>query len=720
MAGGATQEQEEDRAWETVLTNGARLMFLGSVPLGLQFVISTPGIPMRSVVAMVFVTAVAAVASFARFVSLAVRGYVLGAALLCFATVITHDLGPRPAAVLALQTASLIAALLYGWKVGVGVQAISSAFFFIAGITAPARAAAGFAADLGRTEAWVRMALTQFVLGGVLIVVVATAFRRVAESLRRARAAEAGIREGDERLRFALDAAAVGTWSMDVKSGVVDWSRNVDRVVGVDRERLPRNREEALALIHPDDRPAGAAAFDDVLSGRTPELRTDHRLLTPDGRVIWVETRARIRRDSRTGAPRLTGTMVDVSARLEAEARRAQAQATLLVLAGSAAVRRGDREAALRELTEAGTRLLGAARCGVWLLEEDGRVLRCVHLHEAESGDHARGPAIDAAAAPAYFEALTGARCIAAADAAADPRTRELGAGYLAPNQIAALLDAPIFLEGRVAGVLCHEHVGREPRVWTDEEEELAGSLADCVARALEALARAEARERLQRAYDELGALSRRMETAKEEERRRIAHELHDELGQTVTAMKINLQLAGAPDAPPPAPGWVADMVGLADRTIQVVRALSHSLRPPLLDELGLVAALRAFLEEQGWRANLSCKLDAPEDLGKLPPEIEIVAFRVVQEAVTNAVRHAQARSVRVSIARAEGTLRVSVRDDGRGFDVEAAFARAIDGGNLGLVGMRERARALGGKFEVRGKAGDEGGAQVSVELPVA
>jgi signal transduction histidine kinase len=491
----------------------------------------------------------------------------------------------------------------------------------------------------------------------------------------------------------------------------------------VPREALPRTRAESLALVHPDDREAVAAEIADVEAGRSPDFRAEHRLITAEGRVRWVDTRARIRSDGRTGARRLTGTMVDVTARRTLEARRREAQGTLLALAGSAAVRRGDRAAALRELTEAGTSLLGTARAGLWLLEEGGASLRCLDLYEARPGRHSSGAAVAVGSAPAYFEALARQRAIAADDARTDPRTRELDAGYLTPLGISAMLDAPVFLEGRMAGVICHEHVGSAPRAWTAEEQGLAGSLADCAARALEALARADGRARLERAYDELGALSRRMETAKEEERRRIAHELHDELGQTVTAMKINLQIAAGAAGAGGNPGagrdtgWIADMVALADRTIEVVRHLAQSLRPPLLDELGLSAAVRGFLEQQERHAGLRWTLEAPEELRALPDEIAMAAFRVVQESVDNALQHAHARAVAVTLRRAAERLEIVVRDDGGGFDVEAALARALDGNSLGLVGMRERARALGGKFSVSSRLG--AGTEVRVELPL-
>jgi PAS domain S-box-containing protein len=708
---------DDSRWWDGLVTNVGRLMFATVATLGTQFLLTEPVLPRSTYFGMAQIAWLTAVAAFARPLRWKLRGILLVVALLVFGFIGDHDVGPRPAVLLSFETAAVLTALMFGGRAGMAVQGAAALALFVAGHLARPQAAALLAADIGRTSTQVRMSFAYFLIGGVTVVLVSAAFRRMGQSLAQTRAAEGALRESDERLRFALDAAAVGTWSMDLASGLVDWSRNVDRVLGVPREALPRTRAESLALVHPDDREAVAAEIADVEAGRTPDFRAEHRLITAEGRVRWVDTRARIRTDGRTGARRLTGTMVDVTARRTLEARRREAQATLLALAGSAAVRRGDRAAALRELTEAGTSLLGTARCGVWLLEEGDTSLRCLDLYEARPGRHSSGAAVAVGSAPAYFQALARQRAIAADDARADPRTRELDAGYLTPLGISAMLDAPVFLEGRMAGVICHEHVGSGPRAWTAEEQGLAGSLADCVARALEALARADGRRRLERAYDELGALSRRMETAKEEERRRIAHELHDELGQTVTAMKINLQIAAGAAGPGRDTGWIADMVALADRTIQVVRRLVQTLRPPLLDELGLVVALRALLEEQERRAGLRCTLEAPEALRALPDEIAMAAFRVVQESVDNALLHAHARAVAVTLRRPAERLEIVVRDDGGGFDVEAALARALDGNSLGLVGMRERARALGGTFSVSSRLG--AGTEVRVELPV-
>jgi len=230
------------------------------------------------------------------------------------------------------------------------------------------------------------------------------------------------------------------------------------------------------------------------------------------------------------------------------------------------------------------------------------------------------------------------------------------------------------------------------------------------------ALARARSNEEmLQSAYGRLQQLTRRMEAAKEEERRRIARELHDEMGQLLTAAKINIQLLHRHASEEVASRRLSDTVGLIDRMIQLVRALSFDLRPPLLEEMGLSAALRGYLSGMAERAGLSLTMDAEGMPEHLPPEMEIAAFRIVQEAVTNVIRHAGARRVEVTLAAENSVLRLVVKDDGCGFDPAGALAAAVSGKHLGLAGIHERAQALGGGATVDSSPGR--GTTVSVEL---
>ncbi len=223
--------------------------------------------------------------------------------------------------------------------------------------------------------------------------------------------------------------------------------------------------------------------------------------------------------------------------------------------------------------------------------------------------------------------------------------------------------------------------------------------------------------EALRHTYRRLRSLTRRLELAKEDERKRIARELHDEMGQALTAAKINLQLLSSDPAQVGVAGRIEDTIGLVDRMIRHVRQLSLDLRPPLLDEMGLAAALRGYLEATAQRSGIEVAVEAAEAPAGIPAEIEITAFRVVQEAVTNVLRHARASRIEVSLTHDSSWLEVSVRDDGRGFDVESALERGAGGHHLGLLGIRERVESLGGTVDLRSAPGV--GTSVRVRVPL-
>jgi signal transduction histidine kinase/streptogramin lyase len=224
--------------------------------------------------------------------------------------------------------------------------------------------------------------------------------------------------------------------------------------------------------------------------------------------------------------------------------------------------------------------------------------------------------------------------------------------------------------------------------------------------------------EALQGAYRRLRALTRQLEDAKEEEKRHIARELHDELGQLLSAIKINLKALGRlPERSEERSERTADAIALVDDMIGHVRAMALDLRPPLLDELGLVAALRGYAEAQSVRTGVAIGVEANAGAETLRPETAITAFRIVQEAVNNTLRHAAAERITVSVRADANRLLLSVRDDGRGFEVAEALHRAATGGHLGLLGMRERVEALGGRLEIDSTAGQ--GTEIRASVPL-
>lgn len=197
-------------------------------------------------------------------------------------------------------------------------------------------------------------------------------------------------------------------------------------------------------------------------------------------------------------------------------------------------------------------------------------------------------------------------------------------------------------------------------------------------------------KEGIQQAQRE--AWSRKLIEAQEAERRAVARELHDDFGQVLTALKLNLQRRDRDDA---------ETIALVDSAIARMRELAHDLRPPLLDEFGLEASLRWYVEREAKRAGLDFRLALAPFARRPPIAVETTCFRIAQEALTNVVRHAQARLVEVELSEADGTLLLTVRDDGQGFDVAAARRRAAQGGSQGLLSMQERVTLADGDLHI-------------------
>jgi signal transduction histidine kinase len=210
----------------------------------------------------------------------------------------------------------------------------------------------------------------------------------------------------------------------------------------------------------------------------------------------------------------------------------------------------------------------------------------------------------------------------------------------------------------------------------------------------------------LELSQQRLTALSRRLLEVQEDERRRLARDLHDDLGQALTALKIQLESLARASGDVLQRARIDECVATTQHSLERVRQLSLSLRPLQLDDLGLVAALRSHLDRQAEVGKLQPHFDAGEAPGTIAPEIETACFRVAQEAINNVLRHAHAAHLWVRLFTADGQLALSVRDDGSGFDLETARRRASAGESLGVVGMEERVALAGGRLELRTSPG--------------
>ncbi len=242
------------------------------------------------------------------------------------------------------------------------------------------------------------------------------------------------------------------------------------------------------------------------------------------------------------------------------------------------------------------------------------------------------------------------------------------------------------------------------------------GRLVGAVSAVQNIASRKQARQELLESRRRLQELSAHLQSVREEERTRIARELHDELGQVLTAFKMDVSWLGSKVAGDDAPvqAKLAGMGKLIDDTLDWVRRMSSDLRPIMLDDLGLRAAVEWLLEDFSRRHGIAAHLDACTKEFRLAPEYSTAAFRIVQECLTNVARHAGAGRVDVALRCGLGQLEITVSDDGRGFNPAASGQRK----SFGLLGIRERATSLGGDCRIV-SATDGSGTTVSVSLPL-
>jgi signal transduction histidine kinase len=260
-------------------------------------------------------------------------------------------------------------------------------------------------------------------------------------------------------------------------------------------------------------------------------------------------------------------------------------------------------------------------------------------------------------------------------------------------------LWVPLVVRGQAIGVLAaHDKLGADPR-FTDTDLRLAETFASRAAVAVD-LSERIARDALKRVVD-----------AQELERRRLARELHDETGQALTSILLGLKALEETLEGDDSRAATANLRELVVATLQDVRRLAVELRPSVLDDFGLVAALEnltsSFAEQTGIAVDYATALGE----SRLPGEVETALYRIVQEALTNVVKHARARRVSIALTRMEGSVKAVIEDDGRGFD-----SASPDGGH-GLIGMQERLALLGGRLRI--ESSEAAGTTIAAEVPV-
>ena len=317
--------------------------------------------------------------------------------------------------------------------------------------------------------------------------------RRRAEETRRH--AQAALRESEERYEAIVEFAPLGIAVVDADGRYVHVNPALERLLGYSEAELRSMRFSDVT--HPADVALTAEPFGEMMKGARDRFHVEKRYIRKDGTVVWGRLMVAAVRDDTGRLVHTVSLTEDVTeerrrdaAAHQVEERLRREQAALVELARHRAFTTGDVPTAWQELTETAARTLEVERVGIWRLDVERSILRCDDLYQLSRDRHSEGVSLAVDRIPTYFRALDTNRVLAATDVRAEPRIGEFNAVYLAPLSIASLLAAPIRIGGRVAGVVCAEHVGTA-REWSAAAQSFAASLADLAALALEGAERA-------------------------------------------------------------------------------------------------------------------------------------------------------------------------------------------------------------------------------------
>jgi PAS domain S-box-containing protein len=508
--------------------------------------------------------------------------------------------------------------------------------------------------------------------------------------------------DATQRLESILAANEVATWTWDVVNDRVIADKNLARLFGVASAEGPI--QIFIDAIHPDDRPKVAAAISGTLAGQNDSYAIDYRVVRPGGSICWLAARGKVERDNE-GKPRyFPGVVIDITEKKSSEAKAEELRFRL------------DQQAKLFDIT------LASITDFAYVFDRKGRFafvnqalldLWGLRLEDAVGKDF-----FDLKYPPDLAERLQ--RQIQQVFDTREGLTDETP--YTSPTGAGGYYEyifRPVF--GRDGSV---EAVAGSTRDITERkrgEEELRQSQEQfrSLVQTLDSQVISRTAELEQRNNEVLKQaellrdLSVSLMETQDREGRRIARELHDSAGQITAALLMKLaalaETIKAETINAANPGLaqeVQEARSYAEELDREIRTTSYLLHPPMLDEVGLEAALHWYTEGLEQRAGLDVQFDISDNFERLSREMEITIFRVVQECLTNVHRHSGSKSAQVRLEQGQGTLRLEVRDAGRGIAPNRLDALRATGAGIGLRGVRERVRQFAGEVRIDSELG--------------
>jgi PAS domain S-box-containing protein len=475
--------------------------------------------------------------------------------------------------------------------------------------------------------------------------------------------AEEALRKSEARWRSVFENSAIGVALTDLHGRFLATNPVYQKMVGYNEENL---RELTfLDITHQDYRGANWALVGELLDGKREQFQIEKQYRRKDGSLIWVRNTVSLVAGTEAVPRFIMALSEDITERKKAEEALRRSEAYL---------------AAGQRLSHTGSWALNLASGELYWSQETYRIFGFDPAKTRASVSETFLPRVHPEDRPKIKGGLK---------RAADQK------GSYAVDYRIVLPDGSV------------KHIHDVVYPVTSE----TGDVMERYGVVMDVTERRRAEEARQKSHDQLRALAARLQSVREEERTRVAREIHDELGQALTAIKIDLSSLSHELAADKKHEYES-ILKLVDETIESVRRISTELRPAILDAMGLVAAVEWAAGEFEARTGTKCRLDLPQEDIAIDPQRATALFRIFQETLTNVARHANATEVSVRLAKENGNLSLRVRDNGKGISEEQLSA----GSSLGILGMRERALLLGGKLAISGAAGE--GTIVRVRIP--
>jgi len=470
--------------------------------------------------------------------------------------------------------------------------------------------------------------------------------------------AEAALRKSEERLLLAAQAGKMYAYEWDVATDTIIRSAEYLNILGFRDASKQLTRHQILDRVHPDDRALLIGAVEQVTPAN-PTNQISYRFLRPDGALIWLETRGRAFFDAHGMLVRMIGMAADITEHKKAEE-------------------------ALRESEEKFRSVFRDAGVGMVIVSPEGRFLAanrtfCDYLGYTEEELLAKTVETITFAEdwPAFSQKLS------------EALSEERGFNWFQKRCL-----------HKSGHIVYTESSASVIRSRDGHPQYFVGEVLDITKR--------------KEAEDALSGMTRKLVEAQEQERARIARELHDDINQRLAMLAVELEQVqeNHPDLPPEISNLMHELRQQTTQISDDVQALSHDLHSSQLEYLGVVAGMKSWCKEFGQRRGM--QIDCRHDVRSiLPPEIGLCLFRVLQEALHNAAKHSGVKRIEVQLYEESSEIHIIVSDSGKGFDIEEAKL----GRGLGLTSMQERVRLVNGMILI--KSEPMGGTTIHVRVPL-